>query len=154
MKKVFYEKVGDEFIPVREYDSELMDSLPEGSHLVVCKPGGRSTRYNINPDRAPLLAAFRTLSDKISREIVTASEMRPERSSLTEAQGAAWEAFADTMEDSKYYCQYPSAQEITDNVVKYVNEQITATMQADSVKKAYENFELMFKLAAGEQDEI
>ena len=151
MKRVFYEKVGDEFVPVREYDSELMDAFPEGSHLVICHPGGRSTRYNINPDRAPLLAAFKVLSDKICKQIVEASEIRPTQTPLTPEQKNTWDAFISAMGDDKYYCQYPAAQDITDNVIEYVNEQITEIMQFDSVKKAYDNFELMFELAAGEK---
>ena len=49
MKRIYYEKVGRSYKPVSEYDSDLLDSLPKGAHLIMCYPGGSSRRYNIDP---------------------------------------------------------------------------------------------------------
>ena len=57
MKKIFYEKVGGRYKPVYEYDQTLMDAFPKGTHVTVCYPGGQSTRYNIDPNYAAMIAA-------------------------------------------------------------------------------------------------
>ena len=46
MKKIFYEKIKGRYKPTKEYDSELMDSLPTGAHLVICRPGIKSVKIN------------------------------------------------------------------------------------------------------------
>lgn len=153
MAETFYKKVGRRYVPVREYDSELMDAMPEGAHLVICYPGGRSTRYNVEPTEAPLMAAVRTMSEIITRKIVDLSEMRPERTPLTKSQADAWETFAEAMADGMYYCQYPSAQEITDEVLKYIYDEISRKLKTDAVRQAYEHFELMFKLAGDDNEQ-
>lgn len=152
MGRVFYEKIGDEFVPVSEYDSELLDSFPEGAHLVMVYPGGQSRRYNIEPAEAPLMAAFKTMSEIITRKIVDSSELGPERTPLTKEQAEAWEHFADVMEDGKYFCQYPSAQDITDEVLRFICNEITTRMKNESVRRAYNHFEMLFRLA-GEENE-
>ena len=40
VKKVYYEKIGRRYRPVAEYDSDLLDSFPKGSHLICVYPGG------------------------------------------------------------------------------------------------------------------
>ena len=50
-----YKKVGRRYRPVAEH--EEWDSYPAGAHLVVCSPGSTLRRFNIDPDRAGLLAA-------------------------------------------------------------------------------------------------
>jgi hypothetical protein len=59
MKKLYYLKEGRKYIPVSEYDSDLLDSFPKGTHIVMCYPGGKSTRYGIDPAYAPMIAAGR-----------------------------------------------------------------------------------------------
>jgi hypothetical protein len=91
MKKIFYEKVGRRYKPVYEYDQTIMDAFPKGSHLVICYPGGQSTRYNVDPAYAPMIAAGRVAENAISNAIRTATDMRPKRAPITPAQQAAWE---------------------------------------------------------------
>lgn len=57
MKKIYYEKIGRKYVPVREYDSDFMDAWPKGTHLVMSYPGGQSKRYNIDPNYAAMIAA-------------------------------------------------------------------------------------------------
>lgn len=66
--KTLYRKVGRRYIPVAE--EFVFDSFREGCHLVVCKPGLKTTVYNINPDYATLLAAFDACRDKMAEAIV------------------------------------------------------------------------------------
>ena len=58
-----YKKVGRRYRPVAEH--EEWDSYPEGAHLVVCRPGSRLSRFDIDPDRAGLLAAAEPLRAEI-----------------------------------------------------------------------------------------
>ena len=76
MKKTFYEKIGRKYVPVKEYDSELMGSFPKGTHLVVCNPGSTSYKYNVDPDYASLIAASYAARDVLANGLVKASEMR------------------------------------------------------------------------------
>ena len=65
MKKIFYEKVGRRYVPVSEYDSDLLDAFPKGTHIVMCYPGGQSRRYQIDPAYAPMIAAGRVAEEAI-----------------------------------------------------------------------------------------
>ena len=86
MKKIYYEKIGRKYVPVSEYDNDLLDSFTKGTHLVMCYPGGSSRRYNIDPNYAAMIAAGRVAEDAICKAISKASELRPQRTPLTEGQ--------------------------------------------------------------------
>jgi hypothetical protein len=98
-KKIFYEKRCKRYYPVKEYDDELVSALPKGNHLIMCYPGGRSTRYNVDPDYASLIAAGRVAQDVIAMALVKASQLRLRKTPLTPEQKQAWEnlqkAFGD-----------------------------------------------------------
>jgi hypothetical protein len=145
-KKIYYEKVGRRYVPVAEYDSTYMDSLPKGSHLVMCYPGGSSRRFNIEPNYAAMIAAGRVAEDAISRAVVKASEMRPQRSPITEKQRKAWDNLAKAFGSERYYIEIPSAREIAEAGVKAMIEESDKLMEHESVRKAYEHFILMCQL--------
>lgn len=42
-------KDGRRYVPVSEYDSDIMEGYPEGAHLIVCHPGSTIRRYNVDP---------------------------------------------------------------------------------------------------------
>jgi hypothetical protein len=98
-KKIFYEKRGKRYYPVKEYDDDLVHALPKGNHLIMCYPGGSSTRYNVDPDYASLIAAGRVAQDVIAMALVKASQLRLRKTPLTPDQKQAWEnlqkAFGD-----------------------------------------------------------
>ena len=79
MKKIFYEKVGRKYVPVHEYDSDLLHALPKGTHLIMVYPGGSSTRYNVDPNYAAMIAAGRVAEDAMTDAIRAASELRPQK---------------------------------------------------------------------------
>lgn len=56
-KTIFYKKEGRKYVPVYEYDQELLDAFPKGTHLVQVYPGGSSRRFNIQPNYAAMIAA-------------------------------------------------------------------------------------------------
>jgi hypothetical protein len=147
MKKIFYEKVGRRYKPVQEYDEYLMNSFPKGNHLVMCCPGGESRRFNIEPNYAAMIAAGRVAEDVISKAVVKASEMRPHNKPITEEQRKAWNNLAKAFGDDRYYIEIPSAREVAEEAVKVMQVEADKLMHHESVRKAYDHFQLVCKLA-------
>jgi hypothetical protein len=108
MKKIFYEKVGRRYKPVYEYDQTLMDAFPKGAHLVLCYPGGQSTRYNVNIDYAPLIAAGRVAEDAVCEAIVKAQDLKPQKQPITERQRELWRELAESFKRDDYPLIRPS----------------------------------------------
>jgi hypothetical protein len=151
MKKIFYEKVGRRYKPVYEYDQDLMDAFPKGTHIVMCYPGGQSTRYNVDPNYAAMIAAGRLAEDEISKKMMEASEIRLQRKDrdkqLTPSQRAAWDNLVKEFGESAKQLEWASVREISEAGVNAMQEEATKLMQNDGVRKAYEHFQLMCELA-------
>jgi hypothetical protein len=147
MKKIFYEKKGRRYVPVSEYDNELLDSFPKGAHLVLVYPGGSSRRYNIDPNYAALIAASRIAEDAMCTAIREASEMRPQRAMLTEGQRKAWKKLAKEFGDDLATLSIKSAHDIAEAGSKALIDEAKKVMYNPSVQQAYEHFELMCELA-------
>jgi len=147
-KKIFYEKVGRRYKPVYEYDQTLLDSFSKGTHMVNVYPGGSSTRYNVDPAYAPMIAAGRVAEDAISRHIMETSKMRmPGRSTpLTEEQRAAWHALSKAMGKESYALEFCSYREAAEEGVKAMAQEAEKLLQNDSVRQAYEHFLLLCEL--------
>lgn len=146
MKKLFYEKVGRRYKPVYEYDQTLMDSFPKGTHLVICYPGGKSTRYNIDPAYAPMIAAGRVAEDTISRALMKASDLRPKNKPITEEQHKAWENLVRVFGDEARMLEWPSAREACEEAVKAMQEEADKLLSNPTVRKAYDHFLLVAEL--------
>jgi hypothetical protein len=146
MKKIYYEKVGRKYVPVAEYDNQLLDSFPKGNHLVMCYPGGSSRRFSIDPNYAAMIAAGRVAEDAVSQAIVKASEMRPHNRPITEKQRKAWEALAKAFGDDRYYVEIPSAREIAEAGIKAMQVEADKLMSNPAVRKAYERFQMVCAL--------
>ena len=76
-----YKKVGRRYRPVAEH--EEWDRYPAGAHLVVCSPGSTLRRFNVDPDRAGLLAAAEPLRGQIRTLVMELHKMRPTRRPVT-----------------------------------------------------------------------
>ena len=146
MKKIFYEKRGRKYVPVAEYDNDLLDSFSKGNHLVMCYPGGSSRRFNIDPAYAPMIAASRVAEDAMSKAIQQASEMRPRQTPITEGQRRAWRKLAKEFGDELATLNCASARDIAEAGVKALQEEADKLMKHESVKRAYDNFLLICKL--------
>lgn len=153
MKEIFYKKVGRRYVPVSEYDSNLLDALPKGAHIIMSYPGGQSTRYKINPNHAAMIAAGRVAEDIISGAIVKASEMRPRNKPITEGQRKAWDNLAKEFGNDRYYIELPNAREIAEAGIKAMQEEAFKLMENPSVKKAYEHFMLVCELTKEHNNE-
>jgi hypothetical protein len=146
MKKIFYEKVGRRYKPVREYDSDFLDSFTKGTHLVVCYPGGKSIRYDIDPNYAAMIAAGRIAEDAICKAIYKASELRPQSTPITIGQKKAWEKLAKEFGDEMYSLRGLSAQDCAEAGIKAMQAEAEKLMTHAAVREAYDHFMLICKL--------
>lgn len=146
MKEIFYKKVGRRYVPVSEYDSNLLDAMPKGTHIIMSYPGGQSTRYNIDPNYAAMIAAGRVAEDAISSAVVKASEMRPHNKPITPEQRSAWDNLVKAFDNDRYYVEMPSAREIAEAGINAMITEAEKLMDNPSVKKAYEHFMLVCEL--------
>jgi hypothetical protein len=152
MKKIYYEKVGRRYVPVSEYDSEYLDSFSKGTHIVMCYPGGQSRRYNIDPNYAAMIAAGRVAEDAICKAISKASELRPKSTPITPGQKKAWEKLAKEFGDGLSTLYGLSVHDCAEAGVKAMQEEADKLMQHDSVRKAYEHFQLMCELTKNREN--
>ena len=147
MKQIFYKKVGRRYIPVSEYDNELLDAFPKGTHIVMCYPGGRSTRYNIDPALAPMIAAGRSAEDAICRKIQEATELRPANREIDAETQRKWKKFISTIpEDFRFMFTHGAARDAAEAGVKAMQEEADKLLQHPTVRKAYEKFLLVADL--------
>ncbi len=146
MKKIYYEKKGRRYVPVAEYDSDFLDSLPKGSHLVMCYPGGSSRRFHIDPNYAAMIAASRVAEDAICRAISKASELRPPSTPITEKQKKAWHALSEAFGEEISTLRGLSIHDCAEAGVKAMMDEADKLMKHEAVRKAYEQFLLICKL--------
>lgn len=146
MKKIYYIKEGRKYVPVAEYDNDLVDSFSKGTHLVMVYPGGTSRRFNIDPNHAAMIAAGRVAEDSISRAIYKASELRPQRSPITDGQKKAWQNLAKEFGEELCTLQGTSARDIAEAGVQAMIEEADKLMTNPAVRKAYEHFMLVCEL--------
>lgn len=147
MKKVYYEKVGRKYVPVAEYDSDYIDSFPKGTHLVMCYPGGKSTRYNVDPNYAAMIAAGRVAEDAICAAMVEASKLRPMKTLLTPGQRQAWEKLAQEMGDELCTLTHGSVRDHVEAGIKAMQEEANKLMKKPAVRLAYRHFLFVCELS-------
>jgi len=155
MKEIFYRKVGRRYIPVREYDQTFMDSYPKGSHVVICYPGGKSTRYNIDPNYAAMIAAGQTAEDAVCQALMKASEIRPNykvrRTPLTSEQKAAWENLIEAFGEDARSLEWPSSRDIAEAAVRAMMTEADKLMTHPSVRAAFEQFQIVCELTKAKE---
>jgi hypothetical protein len=147
MKKIFYEKKGRRYVPIMEYDNELLDAFPKGTHIVMSYPGGQSRRFNIDPNYAAMIAAGRVAEDEICRAMNKATELRPARMPLTERQQRAWKELAESFGEELCTLHGTSTRDIAEAGINAMQIEADKLMKNESVRKAYEHFQLMCNLS-------
>jgi len=140
MKKIYYEKIGRRYVPVSEYDNDLLDSFTRGTHLVQVYPGGASRRYNIDPAYAPMIAAGRVAEDAICKAISKASELRPKQTPITPGQKRAWERLAREFGDDLCTLHGLSVHDCAEAGVKAMQVEADKLLSNPTVRNAYERF--------------
>jgi hypothetical protein len=146
MKKIFYEKKGRRYVPVMEYDNEMLDAFPKGTHIVMCYPGGQSRRFNIDPNYAAMIAAGRVAEDAICTAMIKADEVQPQRKALTEAEREAWNNLIAIWGDEARSLRRPAIRDIAEAAVKAMQDEADKLMKHEGVRRAYEHFQLMCEL--------
>lgn len=140
MKKTFYIKEGKKYVPVYEYDSDLMNAFPKGTHIVISYPGGQSTRYNIDPNYAAMIAAGRVAEDAICAAMYKESEARPKERPVTERQRAAWEEMKAAFGDEFFSLTFSSTRDLAEAGVQALQQEANKLMTHETVKQAYDHF--------------
>ena len=146
MSKIYYEKVGNRYKPVAEYDGDYLASFPKGDHLVMCYPGGISRRHNVNPNHAAMIAAGRVAEDAICKAIIKASELKPQRTPITEGQRRAWNKLAKEFGDELCTLSGLCVQDCAEAGVQAMIKEADKLMQNEAVRKAYDHFRLVCEL--------
>ena len=152
MKKIYYEKKGRRYVPVSEYDSEYLDSFSQGTHIVMCYPGGQSRRYNIDPAYAPMIAAGRVAEEAICDALRKASEMKPQRTPITEGQRKAWKKLAKEFGDELCPLTYGNARDHAEAGVNAMIAEAKQLMTHPAVRDAYEQFQTVCNLVKQKQN--
>ena len=153
MKKIYYEKRGRRYVPVAEYDNDLLDSFPKGNHLVMSYPGGSSRRFNIDPALAPMIAAGRYAEDAISNKIREATDLRPMNREIDEQTQKRWQEVIKVLpDDMRFMFTHGSARDAAEAGVKAMQAEADKLMKHESVRKAYDHFMLMCKLTKQDLD--
>ena len=137
---IFYVKQGRRYVPHSTYSNEFCDSFPKGTHLVDVYPGGTSRRFNIDPAYAPMIAAGRVAEDAMCRAIQKASELRPQRTPITEGQRRAWRKLAQEFGDELATLNIASARDIAEAGIKAQMVEAERLLSNPAVRKAYERF--------------
>lgn len=145
-KKIFYEKIGRRYVPVSEYDSEVLDSFPKGATLVICTPSSHSRKYNIEPALAPLIAAGEYALNDISQAIYKATELRPEHQPLTTEQRDNWKRLNKSLGEGAYSLTHGSARQAAEAGVRALQKEAEITLTNPAVRKAYEHFMTIYQL--------
>lgn len=151
MKKTYYVKQGRRYVPVNEYDSDLLDSLPKGAHLVVCVPGGRSVRYNIDPNYAAMIAAGRVAMEAMV-DAMHAAELpqKPGGRRMTQAEIDAWNNLIAVWGESARTLTRGSVRSIVEAGIDAMQTESDKLLQCPTVKEAWDHFQTVAKLCYAE----
>jgi hypothetical protein len=147
MRQLFYKKVGRRYVPVSEYDSELLDAFPKGNHLVMSYPGGASRRFNIDPALAPMIAAGRYAEDAISNKIREATDLRPMNREIDEETQKRWQEVIKVLpDDMRFMFSHGCARDAAEAGVNAMMAEANKLLAHPAARKAYDNFILVCKL--------
>jgi hypothetical protein len=147
MRQLFYKKVGRRYVPVSEYDSELLDAFPKGNHLVMSYPGGASRRFNIDPALAPMIAAGRYAEDAISNKIREATDLRPMNREIDEETQKRWQEVIKVLpDDMRFMFSHGCARDAAEAGVNAMMAEADKLLAHPAARKAYDNFILVCKL--------
>jgi hypothetical protein len=147
VRKVYYTKQGNKYVPVEEYDPDIMDALPYGTHLTVVREGGQSRRYNVDPAIAPFAAATLALENKLADIIQKATLARPAKKPITEEQREAWERFREAMGDELGMLNHPSIMDVARTILETIQAEAEKQLTNPTVRQAYDDYVLLATLS-------
>jgi len=147
----FYQKQGRRYVAVSEYNSDVMDALPQGDHLISMRPGVSSRRYNVDAALAPMIAAGLYAEDAISRAIYNAMELRPQTVTMTPRQLELMEELTESMNQQDAQWIRPCARDAAEAGVRALQEEAQRRMNHPAVRQAYEHFLTVARLCDDNQ---
>ena len=143
----FYRKVGRRYVPVMEHDSELIDALPYGDHLISVRSNSQSRRHRVDPAFAPMIAAGLYAMDAMVNAIHEAQKLRfDQKVTMTPRQLALMEELTESMNRSDAVWLRPSARDSAEAAVRALQKEAERRMQHPAVRKAYEDFLVVARL--------
>lgn len=145
-KTTFYKKVGKRYKPVAEYDPELRDSFFEGSCLIVCRPGVKTFRYDVEPNHIALVAASIAAEDVMSSAIVEQAKGKPSKHPLTPEQRSAWAKLKESCDDDLIGIDYSCAADIARAGIDALIKEADINMDNPAVAEAFKNLVTVIKL--------
>ena len=150
----FYRKIGRRYVPALEHDSELMDALPAGDHLISVRTGTQSRRFNIDPALAPMIAAGLYAEDAIVKAIFEAQSIRPEEPTvrLTKRQQELVTELTASMRRQDARWLRPSSRDAAEAAVRAMQEEAQRRMSHPAVRAAYEQFLAVARLCEDHQE--
>lgn len=151
MDQIYYKKVGRKYVEVAHGD--VINSYPMGASLVICEPGSTMRYYKIDPALAPMAAASQTAKQILSKVLMDELSMRPSKTIHTEEQVDAWEKLSEAFGDRIHPLQWPSVHTAVEAAMKVLQQDAQKMLEYPAVKKAYEDFLLVYKLTKEQNDE-
>ena len=145
----FYKKVGRKYVPVSEYDSELRDAYPYGSHLIHNQAGVQTTRYCVDPALAPMIAAGITAEEAITKIIMDHLSYQPETAPITPEQQEAWENMKTVWGADLCRLRSGSIMEAVRAGVEAMVNEANELLENPALQNSYNNFILLSKLSKG-----
>lgn len=148
--ETFYKKVGRKYVPVYEYDQELMDSFPKGYHLISVIPGSQLTAYNIDPALAPMLAAGYHCVDVMTKIMSEKNMPTPNKIPITKEQRDLWSKLNKSF-GSEVVMNYQSNYDVAMAGIEALAKETEKLLEHPSVRDSYNQFLLVCKLVYEEQ---
>ena len=151
----FYKKVGRKYVAVSKWERDLTDSLPFGHHLISVGNGMKSTRININPDKARLLAARIMTERELPSVLREASKYTA--SVMSETSRHAWNEFVKTLPENQLYSvTSPSAHDVVSKMLDYMLSKTERDLIDNNavVQEAWDNFRAVCIMCADNPDKL
>ena len=149
----FYRRVGRRYEPVLEHDSELMDALPYGDHLISVRRGGESRRHRVDPAFAPMIAAGLYAMDAMVKSIHDNMSLREESIRLTPQQQKLMAELTASMNRQDLKWTRPSAFDAAQAGLRVLEEEANRLLRNPAVRKAYEDFLLVARLCEDHKED-
>lgn len=120
--QIIYTKDGDQYTPSRER-IDWLDYYANGDYYVSVKAGGRSMTTKVYPDKKKLHAAFNSIKDRLSKEIVEASKLHLDQTKkLTKKEVEAYEVFLKTLGKKAHMMWFSATQDIVNKMEQWILE--------------------------------
>ena len=150
MEEVYYKKVGRKYVEVARGD--VYNSFPLGASLVIAEPGATMKYYKIEPALAPMVAASQNAKRILSKVLMDELSLRPNKKPYTPEQTEAWKKLSEAFGQEIHPLAWPSVYAAVEAAMKVLQEDAKNMLEYPVVKKAYEDFLLVYKLTKEEHD--